>query len=93
MKLKCNKCNSPIYDISILHKDVMYREDVIIKNGKMISDGDEYFQDIISRISYNCKNCGEVVDNFNDGEKPMVIRKYVQLDSKEVEKNLKITED
>jgi len=93
MKLKCNICNSEIDNMSILHKDVIYREDVKISNGKIISDGEEYFQDIIKEIIYKCKNCGEIIDKFSDNEKPMTLRNHVQLHLNAVEKNLKIIEE
>ena len=79
--------------MSILHEDVIYREDIKIANGEIIPDGEEYFQDTIKEIIYKCENCGEIVDKFNDNEKPLVLRTHVQLHLNAVEKNLKIIKE
>jgi len=94
IKLICNKCNSEVNNLSILYENVLYREDLKkLVDGIFVSDGTEYFQGRIKNIVYQCKNCGEIIDEYDKGEKPYILRPFVNSNLIEVEKNLKIIKE
>lgn len=90
IKLICNKCNSKVKNLSIICENVLFREDVILKNGEFVSDGEEYFSGHVRETIYYCKNCGRVVDKFSKDERPLNLRNFMDSKLIAVEKNLKI---